>query len=49
MTNILAALSPEKNSNTQGLGRTHSQSGRFEDKKDVLLLMGFELITQPSA
>jgi hypothetical protein len=46
----LAALPPEKTPNTQALGRTHSQPGRFEDKKNVLLLMGFEpLIVQPTA
>jgi len=46
----LAALPPEKTPNTQKLGRPHSQSGRFEDKKNVLLLMGFEpLIIQPTA
>jgi len=46
----LAALPPEKTPNTQTLGRPHSQHGRFEDKKNVLLLMGFEpLIIQTTA
>jgi hypothetical protein len=48
--NALAALPPEKIPNTQKLGRTHSQSVKFEEKKNVLLLMGFEpLIVQPIA
>jgi hypothetical protein len=43
-------LPPEKTPNTQTLGRPQSQSGRYEDKKNVLLLMGFEpLIIQPMA
>jgi hypothetical protein len=44
-------LYPQKRlPNTQMLGRPHSQTGRFEDKKNVLLLMGFEpLIIQPQA
>jgi hypothetical protein len=44
----LAALPPEKTPNTQTLGRPHSQTGRYEDKKNVLLPMGFEtLMIQP--
>ena len=43
-----AALPPEETPNTQTVGRPQSQSGRFDDKKNVLLLMGFEPpIVQP--
>jgi hypothetical protein len=46
----LAALPPEKTLNAEKLGRPHSQYGIYNDKKNVLLLMGFEpLIIQPMA
>jgi len=45
-----AALPPGETLNTQMLGWPQSQSGRSEDKKNVLLQMGFKpLIIQPMA
>jgi len=45
-----AALPPGETPNNQMLGWPQSQSGRLEDKKNILLLMGFEpLIIQPMA